>query len=685
VQPIRTLGGYPMNSGTPARLYVNSDYSIQVQNRNGSLIYSAPAATDRFSDVVVQDISSTEVTFLQAGSGAVTRTAQAKMRDIVSVKDFGAVGDGVTSDSLAFQNAMQSGAKSVYVPPGNYAIGASFTVTLPNDVELTGEGTLIYTGASSTANLFVVQCAGYSFAIRGLTLNGSNLIAGGPRIDNANAMSINTLPSCYLDGNTIIDFRMNTASIWNDGALIRGSFERVVIRNNNVRNITRAAGTGTPGSSGTSGITVTQYDATKWVRECIHSGNAYTNITGGDLLASANNVDYDGFRFFSPDPTNFPNSDSTVYAYGPGTLVSYANSYRNCRGRALKIQGLANISNEKIIRDQDYTNFGGSTEINLQYGVGSVRDCEFYYYDYLVSSTVTSPIQSVLTLVSFFQGSWYNEQSGGISVSGLKVYNAIKAGTGTNITAVLGIQTGAVPATKDRPLVELYDVVVNRGNVDWIAITSFDTGSYCIFRMDGIVIPVVTYSAIGSQVGNPTCEVIATSVVNLDAVKTPANAKPFVSTVSPAGGNLIWSGKLNGAMNRGWLQTYNYGSDFYSAPMLNGAALADQKGASGGAASVQSVYLANDASHTFDRRFFTNNRGLILVSVNYDFTTQGVMACGSDQIHVIAAHGSNLFSASTTGSNLDTAGKLNLWFTGGALNIKNRLGGTYAITVTFIG
>ena len=27
-QPIRTIGGYPSNSGTPARLYVNSDYSI---------------------------------------------------------------------------------------------------------------------------------------------------------------------------------------------------------------------------------------------------------------------------------------------------------------------------------------------------------------------------------------------------------------------------------------------------------------------------------------------------------------------------------------------------------------------------------------------------------------------------------------------------------------------------------
>jgi hypothetical protein len=31
-QPIRTLAGYPSNSGTPARLYVNSDYSIRFMN-----------------------------------------------------------------------------------------------------------------------------------------------------------------------------------------------------------------------------------------------------------------------------------------------------------------------------------------------------------------------------------------------------------------------------------------------------------------------------------------------------------------------------------------------------------------------------------------------------------------------------------------------------------------------------
>jgi hypothetical protein len=41
VQPIRTLAGYPSNSGTPARFYVNADYSIRVMNRNGSTIYTS--------------------------------------------------------------------------------------------------------------------------------------------------------------------------------------------------------------------------------------------------------------------------------------------------------------------------------------------------------------------------------------------------------------------------------------------------------------------------------------------------------------------------------------------------------------------------------------------------------------------------------------------------------------------
>lgn len=153
VQPIRTLAGYPANSGTPARLYVGSDYSIQVQNKNGSVIYSSPTATERYTDVVVSGIDSSEVTFLQAGSGAVTRTAQAKMRDVVSVKDFGAVGDNSTNDTTAIQNALNSGAKVILFPAGNYIFT---TLTIPQRVTLEGEGadvTYLKTATSGNALL----------------------------------------------------------------------------------------------------------------------------------------------------------------------------------------------------------------------------------------------------------------------------------------------------------------------------------------------------------------------------------------------------------------------------------------------------------------------------------------------------------------------------------------------------
>jgi hypothetical protein len=40
-QPIRTLAGYPVFMGTPTRFYVDEDYSIQVKDKNGSVVYTS--------------------------------------------------------------------------------------------------------------------------------------------------------------------------------------------------------------------------------------------------------------------------------------------------------------------------------------------------------------------------------------------------------------------------------------------------------------------------------------------------------------------------------------------------------------------------------------------------------------------------------------------------------------------
>jgi hypothetical protein len=57
------------------------------------------------------------VGFLQAGSGATAKTVQAKLRDVVSVFDFGATGDGVANDGAAINLALATG-KDVYIPAG---------------------------------------------------------------------------------------------------------------------------------------------------------------------------------------------------------------------------------------------------------------------------------------------------------------------------------------------------------------------------------------------------------------------------------------------------------------------------------------------------------------------------------------------------------------------------------------
>lgn len=64
-------------------------------------------------------------------TGAVNRTIFEKLSDFVSVKDFGAVGDGTTDDTTAFQNAFNavSARGRILVPAGNYNVTAGSITT----------------------------------------------------------------------------------------------------------------------------------------------------------------------------------------------------------------------------------------------------------------------------------------------------------------------------------------------------------------------------------------------------------------------------------------------------------------------------------------------------------------------------------------------------------------------------
>ena len=74
---------------------------------------------------------------------------------IISVKDYGAVGDGSTDDTSAIQSALNSNHKAIYFPTGDYVISSALTSSL-NGRKIYGEGT-ITTNATVLANQGVVS------------------------------------------------------------------------------------------------------------------------------------------------------------------------------------------------------------------------------------------------------------------------------------------------------------------------------------------------------------------------------------------------------------------------------------------------------------------------------------------------------------------------------------------------
>jgi hypothetical protein len=82
--------------------------------------------------------------FTQSGAGATPRSVNDKLQDAISAKDFGVVGDGVSSDATALQAAFTAASgKSLVIPSGTYNCGST-KLTLP-------AGTTVYAyGATLT-------------------------------------------------------------------------------------------------------------------------------------------------------------------------------------------------------------------------------------------------------------------------------------------------------------------------------------------------------------------------------------------------------------------------------------------------------------------------------------------------------------------------------------------------------
>ena len=146
------------------------------------------------------------VGFLQAGTGAVPTTVQAKLRESVSVKDFGAVGDGTTDDASAVQLAINRvatlGRGLVVFPPGStYYLNSQ--INLCDNLVLWGYGAKIKIGSGFAGinNPLFKNFSGTSFTAPGTRLASKNIAFLGFEVDGQDVgVAGSTVPNASMHG-----------------------------------------------------------------------------------------------------------------------------------------------------------------------------------------------------------------------------------------------------------------------------------------------------------------------------------------------------------------------------------------------------------------------------------------------------------------------------------------------------
>jgi len=211
--------------------------------------------------------------------GSVGRTVHQKLQEIVSVKDFGAVGDGVTDDTTAIQTAFNSlnsaGGGTAYLPAGTYKVTQ---IALRPTVNVLGDGitSTIIDGQGAVDTIItqgkLVEQSFTDFVVT----HANNTLGNGIKLvhllDGANG--------CKFDLRLIGKPTVSDGAFW-----LRGKNPNTNVANNNQYNNSIRIRTSSSTSTEISGTAIWLYGESIFNTRCnanaIETGTVISNWSGG--------------------------------------------------------------------------------------------------------------------------------------------------------------------------------------------------------------------------------------------------------------------------------------------------------------------------------------------------------------------------------------------------------------------
>lgn len=374
--PVRTVNGYPSRNGSPGRIYVGSAHSLLIKDKNQGIVHSSLSKTIL--------IPSERIQFDVGVTGSTSRALNDKLGEFLSVKDFGAKGDGATDDTAAIQAALTyiaANGGALFWPEGEYLSG-NVSATLSADIAMIGYQAKI---TFSVVNGVGMQLNGYPYnmTIDGIVFDGDNVTSRCLYIVEGGKLKVT---DCEFNNS------YQTGAADNSGLRIEGRLSSVTLTRVSFDGHTRALGAGTPATDGTDGLLITTDG----------SGNAPTavtitdviakNVSNGETSATTDNYNANGLRI-EGKYTDYP------------TLTIKGGDFRSIKGSSIRTDNVARVVIQACHVYRDVAGIGNTAadfaaDIDVRGPTSEISDITFEYAD--ASSGETTLVRDVYP-IGFYQ------------------------------------------------------------------------------------------------------------------------------------------------------------------------------------------------------------------------------------------------------------------------------------------